>query len=81
MLALLRLLWWLFWWIVRTIVWIIFLALLPFIVVFAAIMLIDDDRLVLGWMWRFWNWTRELRRKARDRAPDDSEDGLDASQL
>ncbi len=81
MIALLRLIWWLFWWIVRTIVWMVIMALMPFIAIFLILVLIDDDQRVLGWMWRFWIWTRELRRKAKEQAPVDSDDGLDTSLL
>jgi hypothetical protein len=80
MLALLRLVWWMFWWIVRTIIWMIFMALLPFIALFLVIVLVDDEQRLLGWMWRFWSWTRELKRKGKQVAAS-ADTELDASLL
>lgn len=79
MLALIRLLWWVFWWGVSTLLWMVIMAVWPFLFVGGLLIVYDEEGQIVRWLRIGWRWywrQRELR--LREEAEDD---GLDASQL
>ncbi len=79
MLALIRLLWWLFWWVVSTLIWMIIMAVWPFLFLAAVLLVLDEEGRVIGVMRMGWTWYWAQREKRRLRA--ESDDDLDPSQF
>jgi hypothetical protein len=77
--ALIRLLWWLFWWVLSTVVWMIVMAVWPFLFLGTVLIIIDEEGRIVGVLRMMWKWYWAQREKRRLRA--DSDDDLDASQL
>lgn len=80
MLALIRLIWWLFWWLMSTVVWMIVMAVWPFIFLGVVLLIVDEEGRIIGLMRMGWRWYWAQREHRRLRSDSEDED-LDASQL